>query len=55
MAAAGLITEDELYEAEVQVPVAEFFLVRYHSGQMDQTVNLAAQAFDGSNPSLTTN
>ncbi len=28
--------------------------VRYQSGQMDQTVNLAAQAFDGSNPSLTT-
>ncbi len=30
-------------------------MVRYQSGQMDQTVNLTAQAFEGSNPSLTTN
>ena len=29
--------------------------MRYQSGQMDQTVNLTAQAFEGSNPSLTTN
>ena len=31
------------------------FVVRYQSGQMDQTVNLTAQAFGGSNPPLTTN
>ena len=30
-------------------------MVRYQSGQMDQAVNLTAQAFEGSNPSLTTN
>ena len=30
-------------------------MVRYQSGQMDQTVNLTAQAFGGSNPPLTTN
>lgn len=29
-------------------------MVRYQSGQMDQTVNLTAHAFEGSNPSLTT-
>jgi hypothetical protein len=29
-------------------------MVGYHSGQMDQTVNLAAKAFEGSNPSPTT-
>ena len=29
-------------------------MVRYQSGQMDQAVNLTAQAFEGSNPSLTT-
>jgi hypothetical protein len=28
-------------------------LVRFLSGQKDQTVNLTAQAFEGSNPSLT--
>ena len=34
--------------------ISEKCAVRYQSGQMDQTVNLAAQAFEGSNPSLTT-
>ena len=29
--------------------------VRCQSGQMDQTVNLTAYAFGGSNPSLTNN
>jgi hypothetical protein len=31
-----------------------FCEVRFRSGQTDQTVNLAAQAFEGSIPSLTT-
>ncbi len=31
-----------------------YIVVRYPSGQRDQTVNLAAHAFEGSNPSLST-
>ena len=32
----------------------EFFMGKYQSGQMGQTVNLLAYAFGGSNPSLPT-
>lgn len=35
-------------------PVANSDVARYRSGQTEQTVNLLAYAFEGSNPSLAT-
>ena len=42
-------------EGSSPFPSSKDIMVRCQSGQMDQTVNLAARAYEGSNPSLTTN